>query len=1164
MQKNAKYLQKKFFTKWLLIFALLFINFSFIYGSIYSQDTKFNFELNSVTIGEVFEQIENQSEFIFFYQSEVIDLNKKVSVNAKDNQIENILDKIFKGEDVSYEIIDRQVIIKKKNEPVESKKTNPVKEQNPSVSQQPQSVKVTGTVTSQEEGEPLPGVTILQKGNKNNGTITDPDGRYTIEVPQNDSLIFSFVGYQETTVAINGRSQINVAMVSKIEEIEEVVVVGYGRQSRITTTGSISSVNADEIEKASAPTIGEALAGKAPGLSTIQTTGQPGESDPEIFLRGVGTMNNTNPLIIIDGVPNEIREFMQLNPANIANISILKDASATAVYGVRGANGVIIVDTKRGKTGETKIQANASYGYQQPTQMLEFANSYQWAKAYNQALINDNRESELIPQFHIEHYRKQDEPLLYPDHDWVEEAIDNAAMQTQSNLNISGGTERVKYFTSVGYFRQDGLLKQYGDNMQNYGYNRFNIGSNVDIKVTPTTDIALNTRARIGNRKLPHGDHPDRRWQRLYDATPMATAGYIDGKFISFPATHLNYAREVNFLEDLYGGAYDKRTENRLNLNLDIRQKLEAISPVLKGLQFRAKGGYRSGFNENIQARIGDYERYEAMYNTLSANPNPALPDSAVILNKISDRNITNWYYGYNANRYIYWETGFDYQRSFGQHNVGGLVLYNQNKDYYPNLAYGNIATGNVGFVGRMSYNYNKQYMLEVNLGYNGSENFAKDQRFGFFPSISGGWVISKEKFMQSIEFIDRLKIRASYGIVGSDQAGRRARFIYLGDVYNRDVDKYYGYNFGNQIPDFKPGVNEASIGNEEVTWETAEKQNFGIDISIFDQLTFNLDYFHEYRSDILMYRNSDPEWLAMDLPAVNIGEVENQGFEIQTTWEKSIGDFYFRVNGNISRAINEVIFMDEIPPLEPYQSFTGHPLGSQFGYVWEGFYSEEEAQVIENERAAEDINPEDYTYPIPEIVSEIGPGDMKYKDLNNDNIINDADQKVYGYPERPQIIGGINLDFAFKGFDLSVGLQGASEVSRNLRNPVLQNFGGTDDRSLFLPNYEGYWTPERAENGTAEWPRLTFQNATYNVLHSTWRNRDASYIRMKRIELGYSFDNYDLSFAGIKSLRIYLRGNNLFTLKKEEMKWIDPERNPSQMEYPLVKFYAAGLNLSF
>ncbi len=1030
-----------------------------------------------------------------------------------------------------------------------------------------QQVEVTGTITDAETGEPLPGVNIMVEGTYR-GTISDVDGDYSIEVSPNASLVFSFVGYKTVTIPVGDQRVINVAMEAEVTELAEVVTVGYGKQSRITTTGAISSVQGVEIEKISMPTLGEALSGKIPGLQTIQQAGTPGASDPNIFLRGLGTLNNNEPLFVIDGVPSTKRTFMQLNPSSISDISVLKDASSTAVYGIKGANGVIIVSTKRGQTGKISIDADVSYGTQVATNLLEYTNSYQWTQAYNQTMINDGDSAGMIPQPIVDKFRTGEEPLLFTDHDWVEEFIGNAAREIKANVNITGGTDNVRYYTSLGYFKQGGFLEESDIyNWSNFNYNRFTLQTNLDIDLTPTTELNFTSRSRIGIRKNPNiSDSQFVLWRFLYESPPMAAVGFVDDRFVQLDDRYLPMVWKNSMPSLLAGsGGYNETRENRIDVNLDLTQDLSVLSPILKGLDFRTKISYRVGFNQ-YKDQNGPYEAvYKSLYNIDAVSPNPSLGDSAIVLSRIQAPSPASYSKSYSANRYIYWEAALAYNRAFDDHTVGALFLYNQEMNYYPpgSWNYSNIPTGSAGLVGRVTYDYNKKYLIEFNLGYNGSENFAKDKRYGFFPSISAGWVLSNERFMDNLGFISYLKMRGSYGIVGSDQVGGSARFIYIGDRYNRDGPLYYGYNFGVRVPELLPGVREESIGNPDLTWETARKQNYGIDIKFFDGLIgINFDYFYEYRDDILMYRNTAPLWLAIELPPLNIGEVENQGFEVMTSLNGRSGDFTYNLAVNVGRAVNTILYMDEIPPAEPYQTMTGHPLGSPYGYVWEGFYSEEEVEQINYDRNNVE-DPANYTYPIP-TSAYVQPGDMKYRDLNGDNIINELDTKVIEYPNQPQVTGGINANFGYKGFDLTLGFHGVTEVTRSLGYSLGDYFGATNNRSLFLPHYENSWTPERAAEGTAEWPRLTFVNKQYNQQPSTFWVRDGSYLRLRHAELGYTFQRGVISRIGIEGIRIYLRGNNLFTWKKDEMKWIDPERQPNNLTYPLIKTYTVGLKVNF
>jgi TonB-linked SusC/RagA family outer membrane protein len=1117
----------------------------------FSQTERFSFNSNS-ELSSIIDKIELESDFSFLYNETLLNLDRKVKINANDQLITDILDKLFTDSGVRYSIIDKKIILSPEKE---AKKETPAEQQNA----------ITGKVTDGQTNEAMAGVNISVKGTSS-GTITDASGKFSLPVTdRNATLVFSFIGYVTQEVPLAGKNSLNVILLPELVSVDEVVVVGYGRQSKITVTGAISTISSDELTKVSTPTLGEGILGKTAGVQMTQLAGTPGQSDATMFIRGLGTFNATEPLFIIDGVPNSSRDFMQLNPASIKDISVLKDASATAVYGVRGANGVVLVTTRRGQTGKVNVDAQITYGYQRATKLLDFANSYQWSEAYNQMLSNDGKTSGFVSQSHLQHYLNHDQPLLFPDINWVGEVLKNAAPELLSNLNISGGSDKIKYFTSLSYLTQDGLINKYGPAMANFGYNRLNLQTNIDVDITSSTQLSFTTSARIRNRTEPlpvSSVTMATLWSRLYGVPPMTSAGEVDSKFI---VPYQKYLPEpIAFVEEsfpqyLFRGDVRHVTENRFNFNFDLRQRFKEIIPALDGLVFRAKMGYRSGYDRSKVMYGPKTSLYTALYNRDAATPNPAVADSTVVLQLSSEDGNRSWDMWYDPNRYIYIETGLEYQKSFGKNSISGLVLYNQNKDYYPpsSWAYNNIPTGNIGLVGRVNYDYNQQYIIEFDMGYNGSENFAPKNRFGFFPSVSAGWVVTKEKFMQNIPALSNLKLRLSYGIVGSDQAGGKSRFTYIGSSYNRASLIYYGYNFGDKIAEFVPGTYEDAVGNQEVTWETARKQNYGIDLGFFkNRLNFSFEYFYEYRNDILMNRQSAPGFLGMTLPVLNLGEVKNRGFDATASYEGRAGEISYNINANITSVRNKIMFMDEIEPVEPYQRVTGHPLNSYFGYVWQGFYTEDEVAVMESEKAA-GVAPKDRTYAIP-TQAAVKAGDMKYEDLNKDGIIDQIDRKVIEYPQYPQITGGLNGSVSWKGIDLSFGAQGAARVSRELN--YKEPFQSSNRNSLWKAFYDGYWTPERAAAGTAEWPRLTINNKSFNSLTSTFWIRDASYLRLRRLEIGYTLRNMKL--FNIQQARIFVSGNNLITLQKKEFSWSDPE--VFNQTYPLLKLYNAGISVTF
>jgi TonB-linked SusC/RagA family outer membrane protein len=1002
-----------------------------------------------------------------------------------------------------------------------------------------QETTISGTVTD-ESGEPLPGVTVVVQGTTR-GTVTSGDGEYSIAVPRGAVLEFSFVGMEPAEVEVGSRQTIDVQLQSTMMDLQEVQVVAYGQQKKVSITGAITSVDSDELLKSPTASVANSLAGKVTGLSSIQFSGQPGADDPTIYVRGVASLSEgrSQPLMIVDGVE---RSFMQLDPNEIESISVLKDASATAVYGVRGANGVIIVTTKRGEIGKAKISASFSTGVQQPTRLLEFADSYTYGMRYNEAQMNDDpsaTENEVMfsPEA-LEAFRTGSDPLIYPDTDWIDYILKPSAMQYKGNVNISGGTEKVKYFVSVGYLQQDGLFNTFDAQYDyNFSYNRYNYRTNLDIDVTNTTKVGLTAGGRVGVTNQPNAkDGMDQLFRLIYWSVPYSGPGIVDGRYLQSNNDYIPMQKKDG-LDPFYGRGFTNRLNNNLNFDIDVVQDLKFLT---KGLRFRTKIAYNTSYTHAKvrNASVAAYLPYYRKDIDETADPD----DRTVVYRKAgSDGNL-----GYNENfgkgRNWYMEAGFNYNRSFGSHNVGGLVLYNQNKVYYPDQ-FREIPTGLVGLVGRVTYDYKTKYLLDVNMGYNGSENFIRERRFGFFPAFSAGWIISEEAFFDVVPIMDYLKLRASYGLVGNDKIGGD-RFLYLPDSYNASSG---GYNFGTDNPTNQTAASEGQIGNPFVTWETAEKQNIGVDMKFFNgKLGLNFDYFHENREDILTYRGTVPGYVAYELPAVNIGEVENKGFEVEAKWNHKVnGALRYWTNFNVSHAKNTIIFMDEVPQNEEYLYRTGHAVSQPFGYVFDRFFSESD---VGNES-------------VPDHQYDLQPGDMVYQDLNDDGVINQDDQRAIGHPQYPEYTFGANLGFQWNNLDFSMSWAGATMTSRMLAETYRVAFGATQDRSLLQYMADGRWTPETADQAT--YPRMTLIGQNNNTKVSDFWLRDASYLRLKNMEVGYNFSGAFLSRFGISNLRAFLNGYNLITFDSLDI--TDPEsRTGDRSAYPLTKVYNLGFKLNF
>lgn len=1012
-----------------------------------------------------------------------------------------------------------------------------------------QDVHVSGKVTD-SGNEPLPGVTVMIKGTATGG-ITNMDGIYNIKVAKGQTLVFSFIGMKDGEVLVGDNATIDIMMEELVTDLQEVQVVAYGTQKKVTITGAISSVDSEELLKSPNASVANSLAGKVTGLSTVQVSGQPGADKPDIYIRGMGTFNDASPMYIVDGVE---RDFMDLDPNEIADITVLKDASATAVYGIRGANGVIIVTTKRGTEGKASISASVSMGMQQPTRLLDFTDSYTYAMRYNEAQQNDgaNPEDLYFKPHMLEAFRTGSDPLIYANTDWLDYIMKNQAYQRQGNVSVRGGSKKVKYFVSVGVFNQDGLFETFDAGYDyNFSFNRYNYRSNVDIDVTKSTKIGITIGGRVGVVNQPNTeDGMDNLFRNINWSVPFAGPGIVDGKWIVANDVYIPDNKKEG-LKPFYGRGYQNKLNSTLNMDIDLRQDL---SQFVKGLKFRAKFAYNTEYvhtktrNTSIASYSPYYQAHLDPESELYAQYDVVPEDKTVVLRRNGENGSLSYGEGKSKGRDFYTEFGFNYDRKFGAHEIGGLLLYNQQKKYYPttsngqDLDYNYIPTGIVGIVGRATYNYDTKYMAEFNLGYNGSENFAPEKRFGWFPAGSVGWVITQEPFMANVGVLNYLKIRGSFGLVGNDQAGTD-RFIYIQGPYDLSSG---GYNFGVDNPNNQTIAAELSLGNPDVTWEKAFKRNIGIDSYFFnDKLAVNVDMFWENRDDILMVRNTIPDLMAYDLVPVNIGEMENKGYEVEFKWKDKIGEFEYWINTNMSHARNKVTYMDEVRQPEEYMQQTGHPHNTPFGYLFDGFFTQAEIDAGG----------------FPDYGFDVKPGDMKYKDLNDDGFVNVNDQTAIGYSRVPEYVFGSNLGFKVKGFDFSMSWSAATNVTRMLGDVYRIAFGNTSNRALLQYMADGRWTPETAE--TATYPRLTITGRDHNAKNSDFWLKDASYIRLKNVEVGYNFGGGFLTKLGMKNLRAYVNGSNLLTFDK--IKIADPESNTAaDAKYPIVKIYNIGLKANF
>ncbi|MEI8049426.1 MAG: TonB-dependent receptor [Bacteroidota bacterium] len=990
-------------------------------------------------------------------------------------------------------------------------------------------------------GNPLIGVNVMLKGTSI-GTITNNDGGFVIKPQKEGSiLVVSYIGYSPQELKLKNEQFLSIELKENAQNLSEIQVIGYGQKKKVTMTGAVVSIGTAELLKSPAASVGNMLAGNLSGVSSIQYSGQPGADNPEIYVRGIGSLNtaNSTPLMLVDGVE---RSFFNLDPNEIESVSVLKDASATAVFGVRGANGVILVTTRRGQEGQAKVSVTTSYGTQVPTRMVKFADGNEWVNYYEEALKNDVK-NPLFSNDAREAFRTGSNPVLYPNVDWMKLLFKESAPQSQTNINISGGTKRVRYFTSLGSLSQDGLFKNLDDRYNgNFYYNRYNYRTNLDIDFSSTTTMKINLGGRFEERNQPNVDDQSQLFRYIYWAAPLSSAGLVDGKWVTINKLYIPIIGNDG-LSSYYGKGFNNTSTNVLNIDVDLKQKLDFVS---KGLSFRIKGAYNSTYN-HTKTRSTSIENYTPWLkkDLTWLGSVPASQQNDVVLVKNGDEGVLSYGESFSKGRNWYAETSLDYARDFGDHHVTALLLYNQSRSYYP-ASYTEIPTGYVGLVGRVTYDYKTRYLLDVNMGYNGSENFPSDAklRFGLFPSISGGWIISEENFMKNQKVVDFLKLRASYGVVGNDKAVGGYRFLYLPDSY---VSGATGYNFGVNVTANLPGISEGKIGNPGITWETSYKQNYGIDLTFLkNRLTLNLDVFSEHRIGILATSNSNPGYIAMNLPVLNLGQVDNNGTEVSIKWRDKIDKLDYFVNFNISYTKNRIMYQDEVLSPYSYQWRTGKQVGQNFGKIFLGFYQN---GMTDNGK--------------PVVVpSSIKPGDAVYRDLNGDGVIDGNDDTAIGFPNYPSLNGGITLGFNYKGFSFSMLWTAATMTSRMLEETFRTPLGSGQNRALMQSQYDDRWTPETA--ATATLPRASFDSFSnnYSFDSSLWM-KDASYVRLKTIEISQIIKFPYMKKLGISQFRIFANAYNMLTF--DYLKIADPEtQTQGYPTYPTMKILNTGLNISF
>ena len=1127
-----------------LCFLLLGIDYSFASYNNYSQFKTLSVSVSNSTLREVLKTIEKSSQFVFFYLDDAVNLERKVSIDSKNKNIEEILSELFEGTSCTYRISDRQIFISGKAPA--------------STEQQQNKRKISGRVTD-IKGEPLIGVNVTVDGDAN-GSITNMDGLYEIFVTKKSVVLkFTYIGFKTSEIRTNASTNIyDVTLEEQVNELEETVIVGYGTQRKISNIGAQSSMKMEDIKTPSA-SLTTTLAGRLAGVVAVQRTGEPGKDAADIWIRGISTPNTSSPLVLVDGVE---RSFNDIDPEDIESLTTLKDASATAVYGVRGANGVILIKTKPGKVGKPTVSADYYESFTRFTKMVDLADGITYMNAANEAMRNDGIATKYTED-QIRNTIAGKDPYLYPNVDWLKEIFNDWGHNRRVNVNVRGGSEKVAYYASVSYFNETGMtvtdknINTYDSKMK---YSRYNFTTNLNIDVTPTTKVEIGAQGYLGEGNYPAISSAD-----LYNAAmSISPVEYPKMFFVNGEAYVPGTSTNNNF-NNPYSQAtrrgYDNLTKNQIYSNLRVTQNLDMLT---KGLKLTAMYAF-DVYNE-IHVH---QDRAESTYNFLDTSVPYDMNGQPILQRIYEGSNVLSYKQETSGNKKTYLEASLNYDRTFNDdHRVSALFLFNQqSKLLYPKGTLEDaIPYRMMGIAGRATYSWKDRYFAEFNIGYNGAENFSPKHRFGTFPAFGVGWVVSNEKFWQPLsKAVSFLKIRYTDGKVGNSEVSDR-RFMYL-DQMKENGD--YGYKFG---PNGTKWAGYETVNMAvDLIWEESRKQDLGIDLKLFnDDLSIVFDLFKERRENILLKReHSMPSFLGYNTsaPYGNIGIIENKGFDGTIEYNKRINkDWVIALRGNVT--FNKDKWIQGELPEQKYEWMNqyGHNINGVKGYVAEGLFTQAEIDDMARWESLSDANKAITPKPFASQFGTVKAGDIKYKDLNNDGQIDAYDQTYISRGDVPTTVYGFGFTVGWK--DLSVGMmfQGVAGAERVLNGSSINPFNGGGGSGNLYSNIDDRWTEENPDQN-AFYPRLSYGSETTSSINnfqkSTWWVRNMNFLRLKTLQLSYNLPKPWVNKVHLKNAAVYVMGTNLFTLSRFKL-W-DPELNTDNgASYPNTTSYSVGINFTF
>ena len=1137
---------------------LLIITCFFSLGVIaQSGSEKITLSFKNIPLKEAMGKIEQASGYTFFYDATETNTEQPVSLTAKNEEIRLALRRMFEPTDLTFKFSKKQIVLT-------------VKEINSN--QKGAAKTITGLVTD-EQGEPVIGATVTVKGTIN-GVLTDIDGKYSIQTHEGEILEFRYIGYNSIEQKVKDKNTINVAMSESNVNLDDVVIVGYGSQKKESVTSSVNTIKPAEI---AIPTrsLSNMIGGQIAGVISIQVSGEPGNDDASFWIRGQSSYaGGTSPLVLVDGVP---RAMNDLDTDEIETFTVLKDAAATAVYGSEGANGVVLITTKRGRAQKTVVSFNAQYSIATPTRMPELMNSWDYLSLWNEASWNDAGNPDWTNYMQnnapysaevLDMYRNGTDRDLYPNSIWTDLLADNTHNQRYT-INFRGGSEKTRFFVSGAFYDEKGIFKSnpIDDYDANIGVKRYNLRSNVDMDITRTTKLSVDMSGQYRTKNNP-GSSSESIFKHIVvfpthlipmtwsDGTASAVTGESDGRYN--PYNLLNYS------------GYTKQWSAALQSKVTLKQELDFIT---KGLSAQGSISFDADFTSTMKRSLTPEKWFV----------NGRDEEGKLIKQKVADGSPLGeaTVNGSSGTKKIYLEAQLNYARTFAQkHAVTGTFVYNQKETQYQGSRKSD-GTQDVGglkllpyrkqnYVVRGTYTFDSRYVLEASFGATGSENFASGHRWGIFPAVGAAWNVHAEKFMQKdniLNIINKLRIRASYGLTGNDNIGSSSRFMYR-ESYTDSGNSYLGLTGpGGSVTNNYGKVYENLFASPSLTWEIEKKANFGIDLGLFrGRVDITADYFNNRREDILIQRVTVPTSTGFrNNPWQNFGLTTNKGFDASIVIKHNIGDWTLSARGNMTYAVNKIVEKDEIPQQYPWLAQTGTSIGTNKILIADGLYTNQDFIITQKADGS-------YSYKlkngIPATdVNKVLPGDIKYKDLNNDGKIDEMDETYYSgiHPNNPQIVYGFGLNVQYKGIYAGVFFQGAGRRSVNLKA----------NDSYFMPFHQGvsqtsaraeaadHWSANDPNNMNVLYPRLHTAKNDNNERNSTWWYRSGNYLRLKNVELGYQFDKRLIQKWKMQNLRVYVQGSNLALLFDDIKLW-DPEVGNSGSRYPISATWTVGLDVTF